>query len=184
MLPLTFTQTTPRLLLRCPLEADIPHIFSATRYAGFNDGMLWEPPERIEDMKDSLSNSLKAWESGEGYTFSIEEKDTGDFLGRIAIRKTEEPACWNIGFWTHPVHQGKGIMTEAVKAVLELGFTTLGAHRIEACHALWNKASEAVLKKNGMTFVRYIEQGFQKRGEWVAENVLEIDRETFQNVTS
>lgn len=178
-LPLSFTLTTPRLLLRQPLASDIPHIFSATRYAGFNDGMLWEPPEKIEDMKDSVTKSLKAWESGNGYTFSIELKETRAFAGRIAIRKEKEPDHWNIGFFTHPEHQGKGIMTEAVKAILELGFTTLKAQRIEACHALWNKASEAILKKNGMTFIRYIEKGFQKKGEWVDENLLIIDREKF-----
>jgi RimJ/RimL family protein N-acetyltransferase len=36
----------------------------------------------------------------------------------------------------HPEQQGKGYMTESVKAILELGFTTLGAERIEAFHAL------------------------------------------------
>lgn len=182
-LPISFTLKTPRLLLRRPLEADVPHIFSATRYAGFNDGMLWEPPEKIEDMKDSVSNSLQAWESGQGYSFSIEDRETGDFLGRISIRQEKEINRWNIGFWTHPVHQGKGIMTEAAKAVIELGFETLGAQEIIAYHAIWNKASERVLTKNGMSFVKYLEQGFQKRGEWIAENLLMIDKKAFQGLS-
>jgi ribosomal-protein-alanine N-acetyltransferase len=182
-LPLTFTLTTPRLVLRRPLESDVTHIFSATRYAGFNDGMLWEPPEKIEDMKDSISNSLKPWKSGQGYNFSIDERETGEFLGRISIRQEKEIDRWNIGFWTHPVHQGKGIMTEAAGAVIELGFETLGAQEITACHAIWNKASERVLIKVGMRFVEYLEQGFQKRGEWVAENLLMIDKKTFQGLS-
>lgn len=41
---------------------------------------------------------------------------------------------------------------------------------------MWNKASERTLQKSGQTFIRHEPQGFQKRGEWVAENVLEIAR--------
>ena len=68
-------------------------------------------------------------------------------------------------------------MTEAVKAVIDFGFRQLKAREVEACYALWNKASERVLQKNGMQFVRYLEQGFQKNGGWVAENLLAIRRE-------
>lgn len=183
-LPLDFTLETARLRLRRPLEADIPYIFSATRYAGFNDGMLWEPPEKTEELQAAYERSLQSWQSGEGYSFSIEDRETADFLGRISIRKEKEKDVWNIGFWTHPEQQGKGIMSEAVEAVIALGFQTLHAKRIEACHALWNKASEKVLLKNGMTFLRYIEQGFQKKGEWIAENLLGIDREAFLRLQS
>jgi RimJ/RimL family protein N-acetyltransferase len=43
-----------------------------------------------------------------------------------------------------------------------------------ACHALWNKQSETVLKKNGMSFIEYIPEGFKKKGEWIEENLLGI----------
>ena len=36
--------------------------------------------------------------------------------------------------------------------------------------------SERVLKKVGMRFVRYIPEGFKKRGQWVEENLLAIER--------
>ena len=67
-------------------------------------------------------------------------------------------------------------MSEALKAIIDFGFIRLEADEIEACHALWNKASEKVLQRNGMTFLEYIEKGFQKNGAWVPENLLEIRR--------
>ena len=70
-------------------------------------------------------------------------------------------------------------MTESLGAVLAFGFGELAAIRIEARHALWNHASEKVLKKNGFQFVRYLPQGFQKRGEWVEENLLAIDKKDY-----
>ncbi|MCB0629542.1 MAG: GNAT family N-acetyltransferase [Saprospiraceae bacterium] len=174
--PTSFTLETGRLRLRLPSESDIPKVFSATRYQGFNDGMLWDPPEHPNEIAASLKRNLRAWENGEAFGFSIDEKMTAQFVGRISIRPTDQPGRWNIGFWTHPEHQGHGYMTEAVGAVLEFGFSQLEAREIEACHALWNKASERVLQKNGFQFDRYIEQGFQKKGEWVAENLLVIDK--------
>lgn len=174
-LPLTYTLETDRLRLSIPTEADFPHIFSATRYAGFNDGMLWEPPTDLSELVKPLHNNTRAWQQGTAFGFTIHRKDTDEFLGRISIRKLETSGTWDIGFWTHPQHQGQGIMTEAARAVLDFGFTRIRASRIEAAHAVWNKASEKVLHRIGMTFDHHVEQGFQKKGEWVAENELGIE---------
>jgi|GEM_PF-2131789 len=65
-------------------------------------------------------------------------------------------------------------MGEAVAAILEFGFKTLNATCIEAAHATWNRASGRVLQKAGMKFSAHVPQGFQKRGEWVAEDRFEI----------
>lgn len=172
-----FILTTNRLLLRQPTAADIPHVFSASRFPGFTDGMLWEPPEQLEELLAPLQNNIKDWEKGKGYTFTIETPEDSTFLGRISIRITNEPNRWNVGFWTHPEQQGTGVMTEALGAVLDFGFQQLQAQVIEACHATWNKASEKVLLRNGMQFVRYIEKGYQKKGVWVPEHLLEIRAE-------
>lgn len=179
-IPQSYQIETPRFRLKAPSKEDFPYIFSATRYSGFNDGMLWEPPETEDELVKPLQNGLKAWENGEGYAFTVVEKETEQFLGRISIRKTEQQGRWNVGFWTHPESQGNGVMTETLKAVLHFGFEVLEAQKIEACYAIWNKASEKVLKRNSMKFERYIEKGFQKKGKWVEENVLVISREEWE----
>jgi RimJ/RimL family protein N-acetyltransferase len=172
----SFRVETHTLILRILAEKDIPHLFSATTYAGFNDGLIWEAPGSEDELVEHCRNAIKAWESGEGYSFAIQRKSDGKFLGRISIRKTPVANVWNVGFWTHPEEQGKGIMTEALKAVLAFGFKELHAVKIEALHAVWNKASERVMAKNGLKFERYIEKGFLKNGKWVAQNLLSIER--------
>ncbi|KAA3634422.1 MAG: N-acetyltransferase [Bacteroidetes bacterium] len=181
-IPKSYQIETPRFRLRIPSEADIPFVFSASRYEGFNDGMLWEPPESIEELKAPLSRSISAWQKGEGFSFTVDDKKTNQPLGRISIRITKEPGRWNVGFWTHPESQGKGIMTECLKAVLAFGFEKLMAEKIEACHALWNVASEKVLKRNGMQFEKYLEKGFLKKGKWVPENLLVITRSEWEKI--
>lgn len=173
-IPKTYTIKTERLLLRIPSKDDIPYIFSATRFAGFNDGMQWNPPAKAEDLLAPLERNLQAWESGEGFSFTITKQGNSALIGRISIRKTTATNVWNIGFWTHPNTQNQGIMTEAVRAILQFGFDVLKAIRIEACYATWNKASEKVMLKNGMKPIRFIEKGFLKNGEWVRENLLAI----------
>ena len=171
--------TSQRCVLRYPSLADIPAVFSATRYPGFNDGMVWDPPADAAELIPPFERMSNAWREGRAYTFSIDLADTGQFAGRITIRKQSEAGLWNIGYFTHPEVQGQGLATEAARAILEFGFTVLGASRIEAGHSLWNTASERVLQKIGMTFVRHEPQGFQKKGAWVPENILAIDREVW-----
>lgn len=173
--PATFTLETSRYRLRQPNASDIPHIFSATRFPGFNDGMQWDPPRDISEMTAPLERSLIRWEKGESYTFTIVGKTDDTLLGRIEIRQTDQENVWNVGFWTHPTIQNQGLMSEALRAILQFGFQTLRATRIEAAYATWNLASEKVLHKNGFQFVRHLPRGFQKKGEWVAENEVAID---------
>ena len=177
MIPINYTIETKRLTLRIPTKADFSTIFSATRYPGFNDGMIWEPPASIDELLPPLENNLKAWKEGSGYSFSIDDKVSKKIVGRISIRKNLQPDIWNVGFWTHPEQQRKGIMTEALAGILKFGFEKLSAKKIEAEHALWNKGSEKVLKNNGFIFVEYLEKGFQKNGKWVEENKLAISKE-------
>lgn len=175
-LSLDFVLLTARCRLRCVSEADIPHVFAATRYRGFNDGMIWDAPSSVEELQEPLRKNLAAWAAGTAFTFTIESKSERTLLGRIVLRQASEDGVWSIGYWTHPEHQGKGYMSEAAAAVVDLGFRQLGARRVEAGHAVWNTKSERVLKKLGMKFIRHIPEGFKKQGQWVEENLLAIEK--------
>lgn len=169
---------TKRCILRHVTEKDIPYVFSASRIAGFNDGMQWDPPSSPDDLIEPYKNSCKAWLTGNTYVFTIESHQ-GIFIGRISIRKTNTDGLWNIGFWTHPDHQNQGYMTESVSCVLNFGFDELSANEIEACHASWNGASKKVLERCDMLWREHIEKGFKKRGEWVAEERLSVTKSVF-----
>lgn len=138
--------------------------------------MLWDPPNSEYELVAPYENNVKAWAEDSAYCFTIETKEPLAFVGRISIRKKEEKNLWDLGFWTHPKRQGKGYMSEAVQAVIGFGFLELQASRIVACHALWNKPSERVLKKSGMTFIKHIPEGYKKNGKWIEENLLGITR--------
>jgi ribosomal-protein-alanine N-acetyltransferase len=175
-LPFDFELTTARCRLRVPDQKDIPHVFLATRFAGFNEGMLWDPPATEKELQATLERNLEAWRTGHAFTFTIELIDGLEFAGRITLWHPSNPGLWNMGFWLHPKHQGNGLMTEVARAIVALGFERLGAETIEACYAAWNIRSRRVLERVGMTEVEYIPQGFQKRGKWVPEYRMRIEK--------
>jgi ribosomal-protein-alanine N-acetyltransferase len=181
-IPQEFTIETARCRLRCPSAADIPHVFSATRYAGFNDGMQWEAPTTIDELDEPLRENILEWEAGKTFCFTIADLAENSLIGRIGIRKTDRLDVWNLGFWIHPEHQKKGYMTESIIAVMEFGFNRLGAIQIEASYALWNKSSQRVLSKVGMKSIAYIPHAFQKRGRWIEANKTRITKPEWLNL--
>lgn len=170
------TISSTRLILRRFSKADIPFVFSASRHEGFCDGMRWDPPQTEQDLLAPYEANAEAWQSGTAYTFTIEGLSTREPIGRVSIRY-QSGSIWDIGFWTHPLHQGRGFMTEAVRALTDFGFQSLHASEIQAAHATWNHASRRVLEKSGFQFIRHVPEGFLKHGRWVEENLCSITRE-------
>lgn len=158
-------------------KEDIPFIFSASRYQGFNDGLLWDAPEDEAELINTYKDKVvMAWQERHSYSFAICNKSNNELLGSINIKRDIDN-IWTIGFWLHPKQQGKGYMTESVKGILELGFTILGASRIDGYYAIWNTKSQRVLERVGMQFLEYIPQGFIKKGQWVEQNRLGITKQ-------
>lgn len=58
-----------------------------------------------------------------------------------------------IGYWLHSAFTGRGIMTRSVKAILAIGFESLGFNRIDLYADVENEASNAVAKRTGFTYV-------------------------------
>jgi [ribosomal protein S5]-alanine N-acetyltransferase len=177
LVPRGSTNETARCRLRRPSIEDIPDIFAATRFTGFNDGMRWEAPTTMAELEEPFRKNARAWDTGTAFTFTIADLSSNRLLGRIGIRRTDLLDVWDLGFWTHPEYQGQGYMTEAAIAIIAFGFDRLNATDIEASYALWNHSSKRVMEKIGMKFVAYIPHSFIKKGQWVESNKMNIDRQ-------
>jgi RimJ/RimL family protein N-acetyltransferase len=85
-----------------------------------------------------------------------ETSQSGTAIGTVGIRlrslgghDTGVPQA-DIGYEIDPQYWGRGYATEAARAIVVFGFTTLGAHRIWAQCIAENRASARVLEKVGM----------------------------------
>jgi len=173
-IPLETILETERLILKVVSEDDVECAWTASRVPGFTDGMQWDPPVKKEKIVQLIYTNREKWKAGEFFVFSIYNKEAGECVGRIIIRPEGKKDVWNIGYWMHPNHQGKGYTTEAVKAVIDCGFSVLQAKKITSAHASWNEASGKVLRKAGFTHVGHTDCGFIKHGKSVPEELYEI----------
>jgi ribosomal-protein-alanine N-acetyltransferase len=178
--PLDLKIESSRLYLRRRVASDNEMIYSATRYEGFNDGMLWDPPNDISELEDKESQVEERWKAGISYQFAIMNKTLNQSMGIISIRKKTEKSDWSIGFYLHPNFQKQGFMTDACKKIIEFGFNRLDATSIEAQHATWNTPSRKVLESSGMKFVETLPHGFRKNGKWVEEKRYVIGKDEWQ----
>lgn len=167
---------TDRLRLRLPQPKDREGVWSAAHHeADITKGMMWDPPETMDEIDQWTLNALDGWKRGDSLTWTIEQKATQEFIGRIVMRKQQEKGnVWYIGFWIHPHHQRKGYVTEAVAAVIDAGFTRIHMNAIVSSHADWNTGSAKALLKIGMRHTGHNPAGFQKHGKDVPEEEYEL----------
>jgi ribosomal-protein-alanine N-acetyltransferase len=102
-----------------------------------------EALEHIAMMEDKIVNNI-------GINWGITVKGSDKIIGIIGhYRIQPENHRAEIGYMSLPEYNGKGYITEAIKAVVEYGFEQMNLHSIEAVIDPGNTASEKVLQKNG-----------------------------------
>ena len=126
---------------------------------------------------------MEAWRAGHAFTFTIVLKATQHPVGRIDIRAEPQADVWSIGFWIHPEEWGQGFAVEAARAILEFGFSQLGAKAIRGAHATWNVQSKRVFEKVGMRFIGENPCGFEKNGKPIPEFEYAMAREERSNLS-
>lgn len=159
---------TERLLLRDFVEGDwraVHEYGSDTEVVRY---LLWGPNTE-EDSRDFVRRSIAI--QGERprrrFEIGIVLKEEGRLIGGCGIREND-PALreGNIGYVLNKGYWGRGIATEAARALVGFGFDTLKLHRIFATCFPENRASERVLQKCGMSLEGRLRESLLMRGEW------------------
>jgi len=74
----------------------------------------------------------------------------GALAGMICLNPIHR-GCTSLGYWLGEAYQGKGLITQGCRALINHAFANLGAHRIEIGTALENARSQAVAQRLGFT---------------------------------
>jgi ribosomal-protein-serine acetyltransferase len=74
-----------------------------------------------------------------------------------------------IGYWLDEQHQGRGLMTRAVRALVDLAFVEWGLHRVEIRAAIDNSGSRAIPERLG-----FREEGVQREAERIGERYNDL----------
>ena len=121
-------------------------------------------------MTDSISRRLGSWpvpytpemalaricdwgalaRAGRGMPCVITAHSGGAVLGWIYCMRFRDPPVATLGYWCGEAHQNRGIVREAVAALVPAAFRQLGVEAIEALVQPDNAGSIAVLRGLGM----------------------------------
>jgi RimJ/RimL family protein N-acetyltransferase len=100
------------------------------------------------------------------HTFAIEVN--GEAVGGIGIHPQTDIMEKNaeLGYWLGEPFWGKGIVSGAVRQILNFAFDTYQIDRVYATVFRANIASQRLLEKNGFRLEANIEKLFWKKGEY------------------
>lgn len=173
---------TGRLILRHFRDEDL-----ATFYAYRNDPEVaryqsWERiSERearffIEEMQEAQPGT-----PGEWFQFAIELKEGAALIGDCALKISAEPPYQGeIGYTLAREHQGRGLASEAIRALLDYSFSELQLHRVVASADCENTRSLALMERVGMRREGHFLQSMWFKGRWSDDCMYAILRDEWQ----
>lgn len=143
---------TDRLLLRRFQIDDAEQMFN--NWACDKDNvkyLSWAAHKNKSETESILKTWVSEYENDKVYRWCITSKQINEVIGGIDVVKMfENTECCEIGYVLSKRFWNRGIMTEALHAVLEYLFDKVGFHRIQLGHVVENMASGKVMLKNGL----------------------------------
>jgi ribosomal-protein-alanine N-acetyltransferase len=167
--PMATRVVTDRLVLRPPRTIDVPELRRAMR-ANYEHLRPWsvapvpgEDPSSLASLSRTILRNRREWKRGQSFVLMVTPRENEDrIIGRVALGGVLRGAFQNayLGYWIDAEHQGRGLMTEAVRATTLFAFRAAALHRVQAAVMPRNTGSRRVLEKAGY------------RGEGVAQRYL------------
>src|SRR5262245_1701859 len=148
------TLQTERLCLR-PLVVDDAQAYAAVRC--HPDVARWLPPiagEPVEAVRGTIGRFAAGWRERGYAPWGVFLHDR--LIGHGGLNFVPEFDHTEVLWALHPDAWGKGYATEVARAALAYGFETLGLDLIFAITLPDNLASQAVMKRLGLTYRRRV----------------------------
>ena len=140
--------------------------------------VLWDAHRSIHQTRAYIRYLLRQYRSCAPGTFVIALRETGKVIGTIGFMWVQqENRSAEVGYSLSRAYWNRGIMTEALQAVLQFGFETLNLNRIEAQHESDNPASGRVMEKAGMIHEGRLRQRVYNKGRYADVELYAILRQ-------
>lgn len=147
---------TDRLILRAWRETDVEDFYEYAKVDGVGQMAGWSPHKDIEESKKILSFFIR-----DKKTFALELKESGKVIGSLGLEERDgEPSVpegsmgREIGYAIGKDYWGRGLVPEAVKAVIDYCFKELDFDWLTCGHFIWNDQSRRVVEKCGFQYVK------------------------------
>lgn len=128
----------------------------------------WSPPYPLEQAR-ALFDAVRATPfdtPGTWYQIAIADPQSDALMGDCAVHFLEDGRQVEIGFTLARAHQGRGLMREAVTALLDRLFGELGKHRASALMDARNEGAIRLVSGLGFRKEGHFLQNVFFKGEW------------------
>ena len=144
-----FALSTPRLRLDQPVAADVPDIARYCAAPVFERFMVTPWPYEARHARFFVDEFVPGgWSTGDEWTWAIREGEGGPMLGAVGVRT----GSGMVGCWLGAEHRGRGVMPEALAAVVDAVFAHTGRDEVLWECVVGNAASARVAQKVGYRF--------------------------------
>lgn len=158
---------TGRLHLRLTRPEDADALLA---YYGLPEVVRYTPHEVWTPVAAAEHAATRAQRTGlDGPTGAISwvVEERGTVVGDVALWSTSTPrGVGELGFALNPAYAGRGVATEAVRAVIEHGVRTSGLHRVEARVDPRNVRSGLLCLRAGLKLEGVLRMDYWCKGEW------------------
>jgi ribosomal-protein-alanine N-acetyltransferase len=115
--------------------------------------MRWEAHSDISQTRDFIARVVADYEKLDFYRWTIALKKDNKAIGAIGLHiESEYDSVADVSYTLSKAFRNQGIVSEALKAVVQYAFVEVGVNRIEAFHAVANPASGKVMLNAGMRY--------------------------------
>jgi len=165
------TLRTERLVLREFTQGDAADIFAWACDERVTKFLSFRPHASIEATREVLAGWIAAYDDEDHYSWAIEYG--GRVIGRIQTDyvSRRHRRC-ELGYYMGYDYWNRGLMTEALRRVLDYLFNQAGMNRVEAIYEPDNPASGRVMRKCGMRFEGTMRQFFLCRDGSYTDGLL------------
>ncbi len=173
---------TPRLILRKMSLADAEDVYEYASDPQVTRFTLWEPHRSLQDSIDFLHNVAGLYAGHHVAPWGIEIRTERKLVGTCGFVSWQvRDGRAEIGYGLSRNYWGQGLMTEAVKAVIDFGFTSMELNRIQAMCDIENHPSYRVMEKAGLQFEGILRGYVLSRGEFRDQRLYSILREEWNH---
>ena len=140
---------TPRLRLRIINTDDVDIIYDLRSNEEVQKYIHRDPFTNVGQAEAQIKKVLDFQNNEEAITWIIKLKSDLIKVGSVCFWNfSSDRKCAELGYDLLPNFHNKGIMSEALKEILDFGFQILHLKKVEAYTSKYNKSSIALLEKN------------------------------------
>ncbi|MGD1060705.1 MAG: GNAT family protein [Methanomassiliicoccales archaeon] len=173
---------TGQLSIRQIRPDDAEAIFAFKSDANVTACYGQEPHNTLTETREWLNRRLDDQKRHEVLYWIITQLDVDRAIGSCCLWNFDPCFhCAELGYELHRSHWHKGIMTEALSAVLTFGFADLGLNRVEANPLAVNVASQRLLLRLGFKREGVLRQRVFFHGAYIDQFYFGLLREDWSS---